>query len=165
MATLSTKLTVTSSDARTDAINISLSDTLTITDPVETGKIPITTSAGGGLLGTLVPASDSNTYYVYIKNLDTITIADPIETGKRNVTKAVAGGGEFVAAADSNTYYVYLKNIDDTNFVYVQDAAAATFGKLFPGEFMWFTLAPSEGMELRADTDTVKVEYGLFKKG
>ena len=123
MATLSTKLTITSSDARTDTINISLSDTLTVTDPIETGKIPITTSAGGGLLGTLVPASDSNTYYVYIKNLDT------------------------------------------TNFVYVQDDAAATFGKLHPGEFTWFTLAPSEGLELRADTDTVRVEYGLFKKG
>ena len=121
MATLSTKLTLTSSNARLDALNISLSDTLTITDP--------------------------------------------IEMGKRVVTTAVAGGGPLVPASDSNTYYVYLKNLDDTNFVYVQDAAAATFGKLFPGEFMWFTLAPSEGMELRADTDTVKVEYGLFKKG
>ena len=121
MATLSTKLTLTSSNARLDALNISLSDTLTITDP--------------------------------------------IEMGKRVVTTAVAGGGPLVPASDSNTYYVYLKNLDDTNFVYVQDAAAATFGKLFPGEFMWFTLAPSEGMELRADTDTIKVEYGLFKKG
>ena len=121
MATLSTKLTITSSNAKTDALSISFTDTLTITDPAETGK--------------------------------------------RNVTTAVAGGGEFVPASDSNTYYVYLKNLDDTNFVYVQDAAAATFGKLHPGEFTWFTLAPSEGMELRADTDTVKVEYGLFKKG
>jgi hypothetical protein len=121
MATLINKLTLTSNDAVSDAINITLSDILTVTDP--------------------------------------------IEMGKRNVTTAVAGGGEFVAAADSNTYYVYLKNLDTTNFVYVQDAAAATFGKLFPGEFMWFTLAPSEGMELRADTDTVKVQYGLFKKG
>jgi len=121
MATLSTKLTVTSTDARTDNFSLTLSDTL--------------------------------------------VIADPIETGKRNVTTAVAGGGEFVPASDSNTYYVYLKNLDGTNFVYVQDAAAATFGKLHPGEFTWFTLAPSEGMELRADTDTVKVEYGLFKKG
>ena len=121
MATLNTTLTVTSADAMSDAVSISFTDTLTVTNP--------------------------------------------ITTGKRNVTTAVAGGGEFVAAADSNAYYVYLKNLDTTNFVYVQDAAAATFGKLFPGEFMWFTLAPSEGMELRADTDTVKVEYGLFKKG
>ena len=87
MATLSTKLTVTSSDARTDSFSLTLTDTL--------------------------------------------IIADPIETGKRNVTTAVAGGGEFVPASDSNTYYVYLKNLDATNFVYVQDAAAATFGKLY----------------------------------
>ena len=121
MATLTPTLTIVSSDALSDTLSVTLTDSLTITDPAEIGK--------------------------------------------RNVTTSVAGGGEFVAASDSNTYYVYLKNLDDTNFVYVQDAAAATFGKLFPGEFMWFTLAPSEGMELRADTDTVKVEYGLFKKG
>ena len=79
MAILTTKLTISSSNARIDAINLSLTDSLTITDP--------------------------------------------IETGKRNVTTVAAGGGEFVPASDSNTYYV------------------------------------------RADTDTVKVEYGLFKKG
>ena len=121
MATLSTKLTITSSDARTDNFSLILSDIL--------------------------------------------TIADPIETGKRNVTTAVAGGGEFVAAADSNTYYVYLKNLDATNFVSIQDDAAATFQVLYPLEWTWFCLAPSEGLELRANTDTVRVEYGLFKKG
>ena len=121
MATLNTTLTVTSADALSDSLSISFTDTL--------------------------------------------TVANPITTGKRNVTTAVAGGGEFVPASDSNTYYVYLKNLDDTNFVYIQDAAAAIFGKLHPGEFTWFTLAPSEGLELQADTATVKVEYGIFNKG
>ena len=121
MATLSTKLTLTSSNARLDALNISLSDTLTITDP--------------------------------------------IEMGKRVVTTAVAGGGPLVPASDSNTYYVYLKNLDTTNFVSIQDDAAATFQVLYPLEFTFFCLAPSEGLELRANTDTVRVEYGLFKKG
>ena len=96
---------------------------------------------------------------------DSLTVTDPCEIGKRNVTTAVAGGGVFVASSDANTYYVYLKNTDSTNFVWVQDDAANTFGKLHPGEFMWFTLASDEGLELRADTDTVKVEYGIFKKG
>ena len=121
-------------------------------------------------MATLTPtltltSTNAMSDHISVTFTDSLTVTDPCEMGKRNVTTSVAGGGEFVAAADSNTYYVYLKNLDATNFVYVQDAAAATFGKLFPGEFMWFTLAPSEGMELRADTDTVKVEYGLFKKG
>ena len=112
-----------------------------------------------------ITSTNAMTDNLSITLTDSLTVTDPCEIGKRNVTTAVAGGGEFVAASDSNAYYVYLKNTDATNFVWVQDAAAATFGKLHPGEFMWFTLAPSEGMELRADTDTVKVEYGLFKKG
>ena len=120
MATLSTKLTLNSSTAASDTINITLSDTLNVTDP--------------------------------------------IEISKRNITTAAEGGGEIVPASDSNTYYVFIKNIDSTNFIHVQDAAAATFGKLHPGEFTWFTLAPSEGLECKADTDTVKIEYGLFKK-
>jgi hypothetical protein len=120
MATLTAKLTLTSSNATSDSINITLSDSLSVTDPVE------------------------------------IT--------KRNITTAVAGGGVIVASSDANTYYVFLKNIDDTNFIWVQDDAANTFGKLHPGEFMWFTLASDEGLECRADTDTCRVEYGLFKK-
>lgn len=120
MATLSTKLTVTSSDARTDNLSLTLSDTL--------------------------------------------VISDPIETGKRNVTTAVAGGGEFIPAADSNTYYIYLKNLDSTNYAKIQDAGANIFGRLHPGEFIWFTLAPSEGLEMQADTATVQIEYGIFKK-
>ena len=32
-------------------------------------------------------------------------------------------------------------------------------------EFVFFTLAPSEGLKLDADTASCIVEYGLFKKG
>jgi len=112
-----------------------------------------------------VTSADSLSDSLSISFTDTLTVTNPISTGKRDVTTAVAGGGEFVPASDSNTYYVYLKNLDDTNFVSVQDAAAAIFGKLHPGEFMWFTLSPSEGLEMQANTATVKVEYGIFKKG
>tara|TARA_R110002096_G_scaffold432264_1_gene648880 strand:+ start:484 stop:618 length:135 start_codon:yes stop_codon:yes gene_type:complete len=43
MATLSTKLTLNSSTAASDTINITLSDTLSVTDPIEISKRNITT--------------------------------------------------------------------------------------------------------------------------
>ena len=39
------------------------------------------------------------------------------------------------------------------------------FMKIHAGEFVFFTLAPSEGLKLDADTASCIVEYGLFKKG
>ena len=123
MATISTKLTITSTNAMTDTLNVLLSDVLTVTDPVEISKVNITTGAGSVGRNTLVPSSDSN------------------------------------------TYYVFLKNTDSTNFVLVRRDNGSNFMKLHAGEFAFFTLADSIGLECQADTDTVKIEYGLFKKG
>jgi len=36
--------------------------------------------------------------------------------------------------------------------------------KLHAGEFCFFTLSPSEGLILDADTASCVVEYGIFKK-
>ena len=123
MATLKPKLTLTSVDAMTDEINITLSDNLTILNPVEMGKINITTGAGSAGDNTLIPDTDSNVYYVFLKNTDT------------------------------------------TNFVLVRRDNASNFMKLHAGEFAFFPLAESIGLEMQADTDTVKVQYGYFKKG
>jgi|TARA_R110002020_G_scaffold277157_1_gene492377 hypothetical protein len=121
MATLTTTITLTSSDAMTDSFNLSLSKSLTVTNP--------------------------------------------IEISKRHITIASAAVNQLVASSDSNFYYVYLKNTDDTNYVSIKDDAANTIMRLHPGEFAFFTLESSEGLEARADTDTITLEYGLFKKG
>ena len=123
MATISTKLTITSSNAMTDVLSIALSDVLTVTDPVEISKVNITTGAGTVGDNTLIPSSDSNVYYVYLKNTDT------------------------------------------TNFVLVRRDNGNNLMKLHAGEFAFFPLADGIGLEMQADTDTVKVEYGFFKKG
>lgn len=122
MATLTPTLTLVSTNAMSDSINISLTDSLLVTDPVEMGKVNITTGAGTVGDNTLIPSSDSN------------------------------------------VYYVYLKNTDSANFVLVRRDNASNFMKLHAGEFTFFPLADSIGLELQADTDTVKVEYGFFKK-
>ena len=122
MATLTPTFPLTSSDAMSDAITITLTDSLGITDPVEMGKVNITTGAGTAGDNTLIPSSDSNVYYVYLKNTDT------------------------------------------ANFVLVRRDNASNFMKLHAGEFTFFPLADGIGLEMQADTDTVKVEYGFFKK-
>tara|TARA_R100000808_G_C2139513_1_gene147411 strand:+ start:1249 stop:1623 length:375 start_codon:yes stop_codon:yes gene_type:complete len=120
---LTPTLTLTSSTASTDPVSISLTDTLTITDPIETGKVNITTGAGTVGRNTLIPSSDSN------------------------------------------TYYVFLQNTDSTNFVLVRRDNGSNMMKLHAGEFAYFTLADGIGLEMQADTDTVKVQYGFWKKG
>tara|TARA_X000001382_G_C3129885_1_gene165996 strand:- start:422 stop:793 length:372 start_codon:yes stop_codon:yes gene_type:complete len=122
MATLTPTLTLVSTNAMSDSINISLTDSLLVTDPVEMGKVNITTGAGSAGDNTLIPSTDTN------------------------------------------VYYVYLKNTDADNFVLVRRDNASNFMKLHAGEFAFFPLADSIGLELQADTDTVKVEYGFFKK-
>tara|TARA_R100000458_G_C8274967_1_gene249984 strand:- start:74 stop:445 length:372 start_codon:yes stop_codon:yes gene_type:complete len=122
MATLTPTLTITSSDAMSDALSITLTDSLAITDPVEMGKVNITTGAGTVGDNTLIPSTDSN------------------------------------------VYYVYLKNTDDANFVLVRRDNGNNMMKLHAGEFTFFPLADGIGLEMQADTDTVKVEYGFFKK-
>ena len=119
MATLTPNLTLTSTNAFTDAFNLTFTDSLTVVDPMEVGKV----SAG---------TSDT-----------------PV----------------LIEATDSDTYYVYLKNTDASNFVSVKDGGGNIFMKLHAGEFCFFTLSPSEGLKLDADTSACTVEYGLFKKG
>ena len=122
MATLTPTLTITSADAMSDALSLTLTDSLAITDPVEMGKVNITTGAGTVGDNTLIPSTDSN------------------------------------------VYYVYLKNTDDANFVLVRRDNGNNMMKLHAGEFTFFPLADGIGLEMQADTDTVKVEYGFFKK-
>ena len=123
MATLTPTLTITSADAMSDALSLTLTDSLAITDPVEMGKVNITTGAGTVGDNTLIPSTDSN------------------------------------------VYYVYLKNTDAANFVLVRRDNGNNMMKLHAGEFTFFPLADGIGLEMQADTDTVKVEYGFFKKG
>ena len=65
MATLTAKLTLTSS-ATSDSLNLSVTDTLTITDPLISPS-HVAIAVGGGSDTTLVASSASNKY-VYVKH-------------------------------------------------------------------------------------------------
>ena len=66
MATLITKLTVTSSNATSDDLNLTVSDTLITTIPHQgLTRVAITTADNQEIVSTA-----SGIYYVYVKNLD-----------------------------------------------------------------------------------------------
>ena len=65
MATLTTKLTLTSSST-SDTLNLSVSDTLTVTDPLQ-GLSKVAIEGSGGSDTTLVASSASNKY-VYLRH-------------------------------------------------------------------------------------------------
>ena len=65
MATLTPTLTLTSSDAMADAISISETDSLTVTNPAETSKISVIHTGSG----TELAAASVGAYYLYVKNV------------------------------------------------------------------------------------------------
>ena len=119
MATLTSKLTLTSSNSSSNTLNLTVSDVLTTTLPHQ------------GL------------------TRQTITTADDQE----------------VVSTASGIYYVYIKNLDATNFVILQTVASVQWGRISAGEFAFFAVNDSAGLELRADTASCNVEYAYWKKG
>jgi|TARA_R110000751_G_scaffold78303_1_gene157980 hypothetical protein len=120
MATLTPTLTLTSSDATSDSLALSVTDSLTVTAP----------SIGISRL--------------------TITTAD---------------NQELVDEALSGVIYFYAKNTDATNFVILQTTASVQYARLSPGEFCFFPVNDSNGLEARADTASCVLEYAYWTKG
>ena len=66
MATLTPTLTLTSTDATTDQLSFSVTDTLSVTAPhVGLAKLAVTTTGANNIIQ---PATDGQTYYVYVKH-------------------------------------------------------------------------------------------------
>ena len=71
MATLTSKLTLTSSNATSDTLNITVTDTLSVGEPsVSLSRISIATDAATNLRTT----SDSSITYMYLKNMDATNV-------------------------------------------------------------------------------------------
>ena len=120
MATLTPTLTLKSTDAFSDVLNFTVTDSLTITSPSQ------------GL------------------TTQTITTAD---------------NQELVDDAVSGVFYFFARNTDSTNFVILQTTASEQYARLSPGEFCFFPVNDGNGLEARADTASIELEYAFFKKG
>ena len=66
MATLTPTLTLTSTDATTDQLAFSVTDSLSVTAPhIGLAKISVSTTGANNIIQ---PATDGQTYYVYVKH-------------------------------------------------------------------------------------------------
>ena len=73
MATVTVKLSLSSTDSLSDSINLSLSDSLNTTDPAEMSRVSILHSGP-----TELAAVSTGAYYVYIKNISS-TNSKPVD--------------------------------------------------------------------------------------
>jgi hypothetical protein len=120
MATLSVTLGITSTDATSESLSIGASDTLTITNPVEsTSRASVGTVSAFNILTT---------------------------------------------AANTSITYVYVSNTDNTNVITLKDDAGNSFLDLSPGEFAFFPVKGTIGLEALANTAPCVLEYGFWTK-
>ena len=94
---------------------------------------------------------------------DVLSFDDAGVTGS-SVSVATGAASVIVAAAVSTATYVYIKNTDTANFVDLKNDAGNVWGILHPGEFAFFCVNPSDGLEVQANTAACVVEYVTFKK-
>jgi len=119
----------------------------------------------GTLKATLI-LKDSTTF----SNELNFSVTDSLTTGtpSQSLTKktiTTADNQELVDNAESGVFYFYAKNNDSTNFVILQTTASEQYARLSPGEFCFFPVNDGNGLEARADTASIELEYAFFKKG
>ena len=116
-----------------------LTPTLSLTSADATGDaLSLSVSVTGGL-ATTIPA---------------------INTAQISI--GTASATNILTTAQAAHTYVYLKNTDSTNYVSVKTDGGNVFARLRAGEFMFFPLELSIGLELQANTGSCIVEYGYW---
>jgi len=99
MATLTPTLTLTSSDATSDSLALSVTDSLTVTDPsVGISRITITTADNQ----ELVDEATSGVFYFYAKNIDTTNFVILQTTGSVQYARLSPGEFCFFPVNDGN---------------------------------------------------------------
>jgi len=95
---------------------------------------------------------------------DSLAVESPAQ-GLTLATITTADNQELVNDGVSGVFYFYAKNTDSTNFVILQTTASQQYARLSPGEFCFFPINDGNGLEARADTASIVLEYAYWKKG
>jgi|TARA_R100001530_G_scaffold40386_1_gene31039 hypothetical protein len=90
MATLTTKLTLSSSDTLSDSTNVSITDTLTVTNPTELSRKSIATGSAQDVI-----ASNSAFSYVFLKVVSGTNSTDWVQVKLGGDAKLKMRVGEF----------------------------------------------------------------------
>jgi hypothetical protein len=75
------------------------------------------------------------------------------------------GGTQIIAAGTAKVQYVYIKNTESKggNFITLETDANEDWGRLEGDNWAFFPVAPSVGLQARADTANVVIEYAIFQ--
>ena len=95
---------------------------------------------------------------------DDLSVESPAQ-GLTLATITTADDQELVDEATSGVFYFFARNTDSTNFVILQTTASEQYARLSPGEFCFFPINDGNGLEARADTASIVLEYAYWKKG
>ena len=88
-----------------------------------------------------------------LKDTETQTVVyDDANVSSATISVATGSASQLIASSVAKVTYVWIKNLDTANWV-----------SLVPGEFNVFSVAPSVGLEVQADTAAVQVVYALFQ--
>ena len=147
MATLTPTLTLSSSDVFVDQpLSLSVSDSLTVEAPMtDISRMNTDDNIGNGA-GIIVADLIQDTYFVYVKH-----------------TGILASDG--TSKANATADYVTLSNADGE--------AGSDIIRLYPGEFAFFPLAPSDGsdggteaggLKVTAGSAAVQINYAYWKR-
>ena len=120
-------------------------------------------------MGTLVPTltlKDSTTFSdeISFSVTDSLTTGTPSQ-GLTKVTITTSDNQELVDEAVSGVRYFFAKNTDASNFVILQTTASVQYARLSPGEWCFFPINDGAGLEARADTASIVLEYAYWAKG
>lgn len=75
-----------------------------------------------------------------------------------------SGGTQVINKSVNKLTYVFIKNTDKANFVTLSNDDDEDWGRLLAGEWAFFPVAPSVGLEVKADTSAVTIDVALFQK-
>ena len=95
---------------------------------------------------------------------DTLTVGNPLESTSKATVGTVSVFNILTAAANTNITYVYVKNADTTNIITLKDDAGNSIIDLSAGEFAFFPVKGTIGLEALANTAPCDLEYGFWTK-
>ena len=147
MATLTPTLTLASSDVFADQpLALTVTDSLTVQAPMtDISRMNTDDNIGHGA-GVIIEDLLTDTYYVYVKH-----------------TGILSSDG--TTAANATADYITLSNADGE--------AGSEMIRLYPGEFAFFPLAPSDGtdggtevggLKVTAASAAVQINYAYYKR-
>ena len=115
-------------------------------------------------VGLTLSSTDATGDVLSLSLTDSLTVTAP-SVGVSRVSVATSGQTNLLTTAESAITYVYLRNTDGTNVVVVKTDGGTAHMDLSPGEFAFFPVKGTVGLELTAAGAACVVEYATYAKG